>query len=434
LRLRPGPPRIDAPLLVRIGRRVLVWVLRLLTAVVLRRYRPIVVAITGSVGKTTTKDLTAAVLATRFKLRATEGSANSEVAVPATVFGSRRGRSVGARALLLLDGLILVLLRRPFPELLVLELAAGRPGELERLTRSIRPDVAVVTHLRPVHRMHYRDFEELVREKSWPIRRLRASGTAVLNRDDPRFRELAEIAPRRLVTFGSAPDADVRLASADLGLDGTTARLHIGGAFAETGPLPVWSRLLGSHQLTGVLAAVAVGLSLGVPANEALEALSGFEPAPGRLRAHRIPGGAVVLDDSYNASPQAMVEALEVLTRFPRPRWAVLGSMTELGPEEATGHRTAGEAAATRSDVLLAVGPHAKLIAEAAAAEGMAEEKILVADDAETAAGIVAAQSGLGSVLVKGSAAYGLEAVVTALVPEAEVVSRPPRLRRPDRA
>jgi UDP-N-acetylmuramoyl-tripeptide--D-alanyl-D-alanine ligase len=412
---------------------VLVWMLRLLMTAVLRRHRPIVVAITGSVGKTTTKDLTAAVLATRFKLRATEGSANSEVGVPAAVFGSRRGRSARARAVLLLDGLSLVVLRRPYPELLVLEMAAGRPGELERLTRSIRPDVAVVTNVRPVHRMHYRDFEEIVREKSWPTRRLRDSGVAVLNRDDPAFRELAEITTGRVVAFGSSPDADVRLEDADLGLDGTTARLRVGGAFAETGPLPLSSRLLGTHQLTGVLAAVAVGLSLGVPPSEALEALSGFEPAPGRLRAHRIPGGAVVLDDSYNASPQAMVDALEVLARFPRPRWAVLGSMAELGPEEETGHRTAGEAAATRSDTLLAVGPHAELIAEAAAAKGMAEENILLARDASAAASIVASRSDLGSVLVKGSAQFGLEAVVSALVPEAEVVSRPSRLWRRDR-
>jgi UDP-N-acetylmuramoyl-tripeptide--D-alanyl-D-alanine ligase len=222
---------------------VLVWMLRLLTRAVLRRHRPIVVAITGSVGKTTTKDLTAAVLATRFKLRSTEGSANSEVGVPAAVFGSRRRRSARARALLLLDGLSLVVLRRPYPELLILEMAAGRPGELERLTRSIRPDVAVVTNVRPVHRMHYRDFEEIVGEKSWPTRRL-DSGVAVLNRDDPAFRELAEITTGRVVAFGSSPDADVRLEDADLGLDGTTARLRVGGAFAETGPLPLSSRLL----------------------------------------------------------------------------------------------------------------------------------------------------------------------------------------------
>lgn len=427
MRLRPRPPRIEGPLHVRIAHRGLTWILGLLAEAVLRRYRPIVVAITGSVGKTTTKDLTAAVLASRFELRASHGSSNSEVGVPATVFGSRRGRSAKARALLVLDGLRLLVRRRPFPELLVLEMAAGRPGELERMTRRLRADIAVVTHVRPVHRAYYADFGGIVHEKSWPIRRLRESGAAVLNRDDPAFDELAEVAPGRVLTFGSGRDADVRLEDVDAGADGMTIRLRFGGSSGEAESLPLWTRLLGPHQATSVLAAVAVGLSLGVSPAAALEALSGFEPAPGRLRAHRVPGGAVVLDDTYNASPQAMVDALGVLARFQPPRWAVLGSMAELGPEEGAGHRAVGEAAATCSDRLVAVGPRAELIADAAARKGMPEERILVAPDAEAAAAIVAAQSDIGSVLVKGSAASGLEVVVTALVPEAEVVSRPSR-------
>ena len=424
-----GAPRIEGPLHVRIARRGLTWILGLLAEAVLRRYRPVVVVITGSVGKTTTKDLTAAVLATRFDLRATQGNANSEVGVPATVFGSRPGRTLRARGQLVFDGLGLLIRQRPFPEVLVLEMAAGRPGELERMTRRVKPDVAVVTHVRPVHRRYYSDFTQIVREKSWPVRRLRASGTAVLNLDDPVFSELARHAAGRIVTFGTGNDADVRLEHVTLGLDGTTAQLRIGGAFAETGSLPVWTRLLGTHQHTGVLAALAVGACLGVPPTEALEAMTGFEPAPGRLRAFKAPGRPIVLDDTYNASPQAIVDALEVLARFPRPRWAVLGSMVQLGPEEEPGHRLVGEAAAACSDALVAVGPHAQLIAEGAASNGLRPENIILAENAAAAASIVASQSGLGSVLVKGSGEYGLEVVVTTLVPDADVVSRR-RLRR----
>jgi UDP-N-acetylmuramoyl-tripeptide--D-alanyl-D-alanine ligase len=430
MRLRPGPSRIEGPLHVRVARRALTWVLGLLAEAVLRRYRPIVVAVTGSVGKTTTKDLTTAVLATRFDVRASEGTTNSEVGVPATVLGGRSRHSPWARALLILDGLRLLLRRRPFPEVLVLEMAAGRPGELERMSRRIRADIVLLMHIRPVHRVYYTDFGQIVQEKSWPIRRMRASGTAVINLDQPVVREIAQLAPGRVVTFGSGPSADVRLEDVELGLDGTTARLRVGGSFPEAGSLPLWSRLMGTHQLTGVLAAVAVGLCLEVPPSEALEALSGFEPAPGHLRAHRVPGGAIVLDDTYNSSPQAAVEALEVLARLPRPRWAVLGSIVFLGPEEESGHRAVGEAAATRCDTLVAVGPQAQLIADGAAGKGLRTENIIVARDAEAAAGIVASQSSdLGSVLVKGSGPYGLEVVVTALVPDAEVVTRstPPR-------
>jgi UDP-N-acetylmuramoyl-tripeptide--D-alanyl-D-alanine ligase len=421
VRLRRGPPRIDGPLHVRIARRALVWVLGLLAQGVLRRYRPIVVAVTGSVGKTTTKDLTAAVLATSFDVRATEGGANSEVGVPGTVFGSPRRHS-WARGLMVLDGVRLLVRRKPFPELLVLEIAAGRPGELERLTRRIRPDIAVVTNVRPVHRGLYEDFSGIVREKSWLVRRLRESGTAVLSPAEPVFTELAGLSPGRVVTYGSA-GADVALDDVQVGLEKTSARVRVADAV-----LPVTTRLLGVHQYAGVLAAVAVGLSLGVPPGQALEALNGFEPAPGRLRAHRREG-LVVLDDTNNASPQAVIDALEVLARFPGPRWAVLGTVILFGPEVQRGHRAVGEAAAARADKLVAVGEYATLIGDAAKAKGMPADSILLARDAQEAARIVASRSDLGSVLVKGAGPLGLELVVTTLLPDAEVTSRAPMRR-----
>lgn len=415
MKLRPGPPRIEGPLHVRIARRALVWILGLTAQAVLRRYRPIVVAVTGSVGKTTTRDLTAAVLATRFDLRAANGG-NSEVGVPMTVLGSRRRRS-WARALAVFDGLVLLARRRPFPEVLVLEMAAGRPGELKRLTRRIRPDVAVVTNVRPVHRGLYDDFSGIVREKSWLVRRLRESGTAVLSPAEPVFTELAALSPGRVVTYGS-DDADVALEGVEVGLEGSTARVRVGEDV-----FPVTTRLLGVHQHAGVLAAVAVGLSLGVPPGRAVACLEGFEPAPGRLRAHRR-ADLVVLDDTNNASPQAVIDGLEVLARFPGPRWAVLGTVILFGPEVQRGHRAVGEAAATHADKLVAVGEYATLIADAARAKGMAADDILLARDAQEAARIVGSRSDLGSVYVKGAGPLGLELVVTTLVPDAEVVSR----------
>jgi UDP-N-acetylmuramoyl-tripeptide--D-alanyl-D-alanine ligase len=421
VRLRRGPPRIDGPVHARIARRPLVWVLGLLAQGVLRRYRPIVVAVTGSVGKSTTNDLTAAVLGTKFDVRSTAGGANSEVGVPGTVFGSPR-RYSWARGLMALDGLRLLVGRKAFPEVLVLEMAAGRPGELERLTRRIRPDVAIVTNVRPVHRGLYDDFSGIVREKSWLVRRLRESGTAVLSSAEPVFAELSALCPGRVVTYGSA-EADVALEGIEVGLEGTRASVRVG----ET-VFPVSTRLLGVHQYAGVLAAVAAGLSLGVPPAQALEALEGFKPAPGRLRAHRR-DGLVVLDDTNNASPQAAIDGLEVLARFPGPRWAVIGTVILFGPEVQRGHRAVGEAAAARADELVAVGEYATLIADAARAKGMRADSIHLARDAQEAAQIVASRSDLKSVFVKGAGPLGLELVVTTLVPKAEVVSRAPRRR-----
>jgi UDP-N-acetylmuramoyl-tripeptide--D-alanyl-D-alanine ligase len=416
-RLRRGPPRIDGPVHIRIARRPFVWLLGLLAQAVLRRYRPIVVAVTGSVGKSTTRALTASVLATRFEIRTTEGNANSEVGVPATIIGGPYRRS-WKRGLILVDGLRLLLRRGLFPEVVVLEVAAGRPGELERLTRRVRPDVAVVTNVRSVHRGLYEDFEGIVREKSWPIRRLRASGTAVLSRAEPIYEELAALAPGRVLTFGSA-EADVELVDVHVGLEGSSARIRV-----RDEVLPVATLLLGEHQYAGVQAALAAGLALGVPPRRALAALDGFEAPPGRLRAHRA-DGLVVLDDTNNASPQAIADGLAVLARFPGPRWAVLGTAILFGPEVEPGHRQAGEAAAEHADKLVAVGEYAPLLADAARGAGMKDEDIVLVTDAEEAARMIAAsRSELASVYVKGAGPLGLELVVTTLVPGAEVVKR----------
>jgi UDP-N-acetylmuramoyl-tripeptide--D-alanyl-D-alanine ligase len=417
VRLSVGPPRIDGPVHVRAARRLLAWLLGVVAAAVLRRYRPIVVVVTGSVGKTTTKDLIASVLATRFRLQATKGSSGGELGVPATVLGNRRGRSPWQRALVLVDGLRLLGRRRkPFPELLVLEMAAGRPGELERLTRRIQADVAVVTNVRPVHRQYYSGFDAIVHEKSWPIRRLRRGGAAVLNAADPASQALAGLASGRVIAYGES-SADVWLEDLVLGMDGASAVLRVrrpGSAEPERYALK--SHLLGAHQLSGLQAAVAAGLALGVPPDQALAAVADFEPASGRLRALRGAGGLVVHDDCYNASPQAVLDALDVLARFPPPRWAVLGDMAELGPEAETGHRSVGHAVAGRADVLVAVGREAGWIADAAIESGMNADDVLREPAAEVAAHTVASRMRAGTVLVKGSAVMRLETVVAALL------------------
>jgi UDP-N-acetylmuramoyl-tripeptide--D-alanyl-D-alanine ligase len=434
MRLRPGPPRIDAPVHVRIARRGLAWTLRLLAGAVLRRYRPIVVSVTGSVGKTTTKDLTAAVLATRFRLRATEGNSGGELGAPTAVLGGPRGRALRARALTLVRSLGLLLRRRPFPELLVLEMAAGRPGELERVTRQVQADVAVVTNVRPVHREHYPDFDAIVREKSWPIRRLRGLRVAVLNADDPASRELAQLAPGRVIRYRNRSGAaDVWVENLEFRSEGASAVLRVRPpGTAEAKRYPLTTRLLGAHQLSGLVAAVATGVALGVPPEAALAAVADFEPAPGRLRALRGADGLVVLDDCYNASPQAVLDALEVLARFPQPRWAVLGDMAELGPESEPGHRAVGESVARRADALVAVGRQAAWIAEAAVEHGMNPDDVYYQPDSDDAAHAVATRVRTGTVLVKGSAVMRLERVVAELVEDFdhEDIHRSPARRR----
>jgi UDP-N-acetylmuramoyl-tripeptide--D-alanyl-D-alanine ligase len=200
-------------------------------------------------------------------------------------------------------------------------------------------------------------------------------------------------------------------------MDGASAVLRVRRpGSAEPERYALRSHLLGAHQLSGLQAAVAAGLALGVPPDQALAAVADFEPASGRLRALRGADGLVVLDDCYNASPQAVLDALDVLARFPPPRWAVLGDMAELGPEAETGHRSVGQAVAGRADVLVAVGREAGWIADAAIESGMNADDVLREPAADAAAHTVASRVRAGTVLVKGSAVMRLEAVVDALL------------------
>ncbi len=426
LALRPA--RIAAPLHVRIGRRILIAALVALARVVLWRQRPRVVAVTGSVGKTTTTGLVVAALGRSLRINTTRANQNNEVGVPAAILGCSSARSAAGWSRVLLRGLALALApRRPaYPEVLVLEVAAGRPGEIERITRYLRPDVAVVTNVRGVHLEHFRSVEAVASEKSWVVRRLRPGGVAVLGAEDPLALAMRALAPGAVLTYGLSPGADVRVVDLEPGLEGCAGTLCLGADPGGSAPLDAarWkgsarlafaTPLLGAHQVAGLAGAVAVALALGVPVEAAIEALAGTEAPPGRLRAIRVGPGLVVLDDSYNASPRAVLDGLEVLARFPAPRQAVLGDMRELGPDSARCHREVGAALVGRIDRLVAVGPEAVLIAEAAVEHGMAPERVASVATWEDAARELRGGELRGSVLVKGSRAVRLDALVHAL-------------------
>jgi UDP-N-acetylmuramoyl-tripeptide--D-alanyl-D-alanine ligase len=422
-----GPPRIAAPLPVRIGRRLYILLLVGLARLVLRRYRPKIVVVTGSVGKTTTKELVAAVVARGFSSWSTRGGSNNEVGVPATILGAastRRGGWVRRRLSALVSGARLLAGRGAYPQALVLEMAAGRPGELERMTRAVRPDVAVVTCVREVHLEFFGSLESIAAEKAWVVRRLRPGGVTVVPADDEEASRLAKLAPGPVVLHSLDGAADLWLEDVRTGPEGCAGTLCIRQADGTARRYPFATKLLGRHQLRGVLAAVGVGLALGIAPEEALEAVAGIEAPPARLRKLAGRRGLTVLDDSHNASPQAVVDALQVLSEFPGPRWAVLGDMRELGPATDDAHRWVGRSIPGRADRLLTVGPAAALVAESAVEHGLAPARIWHCDDAEAARSKLAADTfDAATVLVKGSRAVGLELVVEWLVGDAETSS-----------
>ncbi len=343
-------------------------------------------AITGSLGKTTTKEFAAALLATTFSVGITSGSRNSQTGFPAELCRQR-------------DGVAWV----------VAELGMNHAGELDRLGSIARPDALLYTVVAPVHLEFFRDVEAIARAKAELIPHLARDGVLVLNAADPR---VAAFAPRfagRIVRYGVK-------GTSDLWLEGYRDRGLVGAGFRLAGPLGSaeveWS-VPGRHQADNLLAAATLALATGVPATAIAPCASRLRPSPRRGEVHRLSTlGVVVVDDSYNSSPEAAVAALALLASTPGRRIAVLGEMLELGENSAALHRSVGRRAAAAVDVVVAVGG-APALELARAAEGIDARHVPDAARAlELVRGLIRAGD---TVLVKGSRGVGLDAVVDGL-------------------
>ena len=402
----------------KIARRLLVFWLALLARLVLMRRKPSVIAITGSVGKTTTKELIGRILAERFRTRSTEGNYNTEIGVPLTIIGARQPRraaewwEVTRKAVGLLFGG-----EEDYPEVLVLELAADKPGDLAHLTSFVHPDIAVITNVRNVHLQAYQGVDQIAEEKSWIVRRLKQSGTAVLNADDPRAKAMAALVPGRAMTYGFDEESETYATDVKQEVGGQRATLHYRERpNATPEPFKLQTPLLGRHQLYAIMAAFAVGRIAEVEPKQILEAIKQVSAPPGRMRTFTGRDRLTIVDDSYNASPQAVLAALETLYHLKGPHRAVLGDMKELGPQSQEGHETVGEVAGKFLDELVVVGDDALIIAETAKRSGMNPDHIHIASDATEAAKLVGTDRKGGTVLVKGSRSMHLERTVAGLL------------------
>lgn len=306
--------------------------------------RPRVVGITGTVGKTTAKELTAAVVSRFLPTHHSPGNLNSREGLPLAVL------SLG-----------------PHHKVSVLEMAMDSRGEIADLVQIAHPEIGCVLNIGYTHVEKLGSIEAIAAEKLSLVRTLPLSGTAVLNVDDPRIAPVTQELRCRMITFGTRI-ADLRWrVLADRGLDGTEVALSYGGDETTTlVPLP------GLHTVPAGLCAIAVALALGRGLREAAEALRECEVA-GRLRVVPAASGARLLDDRYNSSPASLAGALELLGGLGGRRIAFLGRMAELGGAEEREHRAAGEIAAANCDLLVAAGESCRALVDAAVAAGHAD-------------------------------------------------------------
>jgi UDP-N-acetylmuramoyl-tripeptide--D-alanyl-D-alanine ligase len=350
-----------------------------------------VIGVTGSVGKTTTKEVIAAVLSRRFATLKTEGNLNNEIGVPISLLG-------------------LTLQHKKA----VLEMGAGYElGELTLLCEIARPEIAVVTRVDPVHLERMGTIERIALNKSELPRALPANGTAVLNGDDERVIAMREVTPARVLCYGVDSQCDIQATDIESqGLQGVNFTLH----FHPTGESRrVKFPLLGRHSVHTALAAAGAAHAAGMAWNDIIEALQSLDV---QIRLLVVPGcnGATLIDDSYNASPASTLAALNLLEEMPGRHIAVLGNMLELGSYEQEGHRKVGRRASVAAHYLIVVGSLGRLMGEEALRSGMAPDRVFFAVDNNQ---VVARLKGLlqpeDYVLVKGSRGLHMEDIVNGL-------------------
>ncbi len=358
-----------------------------------RRFHPLVVGVTGSIAKTSTKEAAAAVLDRRFRTLRSEGNQNNEIGLPLTL-----------------------LRLAPEDEAAVLEMGMYVGGEIADLAAMAGPRIGVVTAVQPVHLSRIGTIEAIERAKGEIVEALPADGTAILNADDPRVLRMADRTAARILSYGLDDGADVGADDVEsAGADGMRFVLRLPGGTRRSAATPA----LGRHGVHNGLAAAAVGLAAGCTPDEIVAGLAAGWSAPHPDRLIRA-GQVTILDDSYNASPATVRAALDLLASLPATRRvAVLGEMLELGDEHEAGHRDVGRAAAGVAELLVVVGDGAAALAEAAVEAGLAADRVLRAPDADAALDTLRPRIRSGdAVLVKASRGIALDGLVDRLVAE----------------
>lgn len=397
-------------------KKILQRILFILSRAILKKYNSKVVGITGSIGKSSAKEAVFAVLKNKYRTRENIKNYNNEIGLPLTIIGELSpGHSLGGWFKLFFRAVKLIIIEdKSYPEILVLEMGIDRIGDMKYLTELAPTDIGIVTNVGPVHLEYFKTQEKIAKEKSILVSKLKPGGWGVLNIDSPKVAEMKNVVCGRFLTYGLSREAQVRaleinLSYRDEAVIGTSFKLQYNGAVVPV----LLHGVLAEHLVNAALAAACVGIILEMNLIEISEALKDYRVPTGRMNLLEGMKGSKIIDDSYNASPESTVAAVNVLgeIKVNGKKIAVLGDMLELGDYEAKGHQEVGQAIIeNKIDELVVVGERAKIIARTAGDAGMKNIKNF---DSSIEAGeylLTAVKSG-DLILVKGSQGMRMERV-----------------------
>lgn len=415
----------------KIFKQIIVVVVTWQAKLVLKRYHPKIIAITGSVGKTSTKDAIFTVLSKFKTVRKSEKSFNSEIGLPLTILGSPNGWSNPFVWLeTIARGFALILWKHSYPEWLVLEIGAGKPNDIKSVAKWLAPDIVVITRFpdKPVHVEFFGSTEKIIEEKTALMYALKPDGLLILNHDDEKVYSLHHKSPCRTISYGINENATYHATYPTYmykELDhmkiplGINFKLEFGGnAFPVNLP-----HIIGMHYVGSALAALACANEIGCDLLSSINAVADYATPPGRLSLIEGVNNSVIIDDTYNSSPVAVEGALEVLKEMKGNRKiVVLGDMLELGKLTEETHREIGDGIVGLADMLITVGPRAKFIAEGAIDAGFSLKEVYSFDSSNTASKFLVGVVEKGDiVLLKGSQGVRLERAVEAIMAHPEL-------------
>lgn len=408
-------------------KKIIVQILKLECQLVLWKYKPKIVAITGSVGKTSTKDAVYAVLAKVAYVRKSEKSYNSQIGLPLTILGIQNGWNnpyIWFKNILV--GFWLFLWPHKYPKWLVLEVGVGKPGDMKETASWLRTDAVIITAIgdTPVHIEFFESRKHLIEEKSGLIQTLKKDGILVLNADDEAVIGMKTKTKCALVTYGFGGEPTLKATSENVLYEnnvpvGVAYKVDVGG-----NSLPVLIEgVFGTNHVYATLASLALSVGLKLNILDAINSVKKYDVPPGRMRLLRGLNDTLIIDDTYNSSPYACESALKTLgeIKCTGKKIAVLGDMLELGKHTEEAHKNIGRVAEGNCDILVVVGPRAKSIKEGALSMTMKQDTIHEFLNSREAGDFLKSFIQKGDVvLIKGSQGMRMERTVEAVLLDIE--------------
>lgn len=402
-------------------------ILKVFAKKILNKYKPKVIGITGSIGKTSTKEAILAVLNQGFTVRASMKNYNNEIGVPLVIIGSLSpGKSIIGWLNIFLKAIwLLIYKNKNYPRVLVLEMAADKAGDIKYLTQLAPCDIGVLTNIGPSHLEYFKTIEKIIKEKKIIVTHLAKDKTAIINIDDDNIKTIKDSIKSKVLTYGTSEDADLKVIELEtsgkgLDVDGIKFKLMYKGS-----AVPIFlPYVIGHNSIMAALAGASVGVAMGMNIVDISEGLRKYKTPRGRMNLINGIKNSLIIDDTYNASPESTIAALETLNKFDidssSKKIAILGNMLELGSLTEKGHEDVGKKAAELGfDLLITVGELGLIIAKSAVNAGMDKSKVFSFDYSQEAGRFLQDRMKQGDlILVKGSQGVRMEHIVKEIMAE----------------